>query len=83
MWDALQALDQRLGDTNWFGGPRFGVADAYALVFYDWGLADGFAMTDLPALDRWLARMLARPAVCAALRQHAGPLHDAVAEQAQ
>jgi glutathione S-transferase len=83
MWDALQALDRRLGDTDWFGGTRFGIADAYALVFYDWGLADGFAMTDLPALDRWVPRMLARPAVCAALRQHVGPLHNALAEQVQ
>jgi len=83
MWDALQALDRRLGDTEWFGGTSFGVSDAYALVFYDWGLADGFAMTDLPALDGWAARMLARPTVRAALRQHAGPLHDAVAEETQ
>jgi glutathione S-transferase len=83
MWDALETLEQRLGDAEWFGGARFGVADGYALVFYDWGLADGFAMTDLPALERWKTRMLARPAVRAALRQHAGPLHDAIAGQPQ
>jgi glutathione S-transferase len=81
MWEALQALDRKLGDADWFGGAHFGVADGYALVFYDWGLVDGFAMADLPALERWKTRMLARPAVRAALRQHAGALHDAIAEQ--
>lgn len=82
MWDALQALDGRLEDADWFGGTRFGVVDCYALVFYDWGLADGFAVADLPALERWKDRMLARPSVRAALRQNSGPLHDAVAEPA-
>lgn len=81
MWDALQELERRLGGRDWFGGTRFGVTDGYALVFYDWGVADDFAMTDLHALTRWKARMLARPAVRAALRHHAGPLHAEVAEQ--
>ncbi|USU07895.1 glutathione binding-like protein [Sphingomonadaceae bacterium OTU29MARTA1] len=81
MWAALQELQSRLGDREWFVGARFGVADCYALVFYDWGLADGFAMAELPALTRWKARMLDRPAVRAALRENAGPLHAEVAEQ--
>jgi glutathione S-transferase len=81
MWDALQDLERRLGDHAWFGGDGFGVADGYALVFYDWGLADDFAMEQLSALTAWKARMLDRPAVRAALRQHAGPLHMAVMER--
>ncbi|WP_339348271.1 glutathione S-transferase N-terminal domain-containing protein [uncultured Sphingomonas sp.] len=82
MWEALQELERRLGDHDWFGGATFGVADGYALVFYDWGLADDFPMEELTRLAEWRTRMLARPAVRAALRQHAGPLHAVVMEQA-
>lgn len=50
MWEALQELERRLGDHDWFGGATFGVADGYALVFYDWGLADDFPMEELTRL---------------------------------
>lgn len=78
MWEALGELESRLDGRPWFGGTRFGVADGYALVFYDWGLADGFPMQELSTLTCWKARMLERPAVQAALREHAGPLHEQV-----
>ena len=76
MWDALREMETRLGDKDWFGGHVFGVADSYALVFYGWGLNDGFPMNELVQLTSWKDRMLARPAVIHALGNDAGVLHD-------
>jgi len=76
MWDALREMETRLGDKDWFGGQAFGVADGYALVFYGWGLNDGFPMEELGKLTAWKDRMLSRPAVLHAIRNDAGVLHD-------
>ncbi len=54
----------------------FGVADGYALVFYGWGLNDGYPMDELGRLTAWKDRMLARPSVIRAIRNDAGMLHD-------
>lgn len=78
MWEAMQEMEDRLGGATWFSGERFGVADGYALVFYGWALENGFPMSELARLTDWMERMLARPAVQAALRNDAGPLHDRV-----
>jgi len=51
-------------------GDQFTVADCYALVFYDWGVQDGFDMAALPAFTAFKDRMLARPAVLRALERH-------------
>lgn len=80
MWEALQEMQHRLGECDWFGGAQLSVADCYALVFYDWALADDFPVEELTALTAWASHMLDRPAVRAALRHHAGPLHNRVVE---
>ncbi|USQ95441.1 glutathione S-transferase family protein [Caulobacter sp. RL271] len=76
MWEALLEMEARLGEREWFGGRAFGVADGYALVFYGWGLNDGFPMEELEKLTTWKDRMLSRPAVLHAIRNDAGVLHD-------
>jgi glutathione S-transferase len=76
MWEALVEMQARLGGADWYGGAGFSVADAYGLVFYGWGLNDGFDMASLAQLSAWKDRMLARPAVALAVSQDAGVLHD-------
>lgn len=80
MWDALQEMETRLGGRPWFGGDAFGIADAYALVFYGWGLNDDYPMDSLVGLTAWKDRMLERAKVRHAIRNDAGVLHDRLME---
>jgi glutathione S-transferase len=80
MWGLLQMLEERLGDAEWFGGDRFSVVDAYAMVFYSWGLYDEFDMTQLKSLTAWKDRMMERPTVQAAFREDRGVLKDQALE---
>jgi glutathione S-transferase len=82
MWEALREMETRLGESDWFGGQAFGAADGYALVFYGWGLNDGYPMDELSQLTVWKDRMLARPSVIHAIRNDAGALHDRLGEGA-
>lgn len=80
MFDGFAEMERRLNGAEWFGRDTFNIADAYALVFYNWGLIDGFPMHDFHQLTSWKDRMLNRPAVRAALRHDVGPLSEAVSE---
>lgn len=58
--DAIQRLDEVLGRQDWLLGERYSAADlliASPFVFF----SDGMPRT--PAIDRWIARVQARPAM--------------------
>jgi glutathione S-transferase len=62
-WANLQEIDALLTGNEWIMGKQFTVADAYALVFYGWGVRGEFPMKELTAYTAWKERMLKRPAV--------------------
>lgn len=59
----LDELNRRLDGNDWIFGSRFGAADCYAMVFYNWAVLVGLPLDDLTNLDAWKDRMLQRPAV--------------------
>lgn len=65
-WENLQKIDALAAD-GWLLGPRFSVADCYALAFYDWGIRDHYPMGELENFSRLADRAKARPAVARAL----------------
>ncbi|OGA47042.1 MAG: hypothetical protein A3F74_18955 [Betaproteobacteria bacterium RIFCSPLOWO2_12_FULL_62_58] len=62
-WANCQEIDSLLRGKDWIMGDRYTVADAYALVFYGWGVRGGFPMNELSAYTAWKDRMLKRPTV--------------------
>jgi glutathione S-transferase len=62
-FENLQEVDELLAGKQWIMGDQFTVADAYALVFYGWGVRAELPVTDLKNYTAWKDRMLARPAV--------------------
>lgn len=63
---ALQAwLTERLGEADWFGGGRFGWADAAAAPMVNRSVHYGLGPAEGSPLARWHARVRARPS-CAA-----------------
>ena len=62
-WANFQEIDSLLRGKNWIMGDQYTVADAYALVFYGWGVRGGFPMNELSAYTAWKDRMLKRPTV--------------------
>ena len=62
-FENLQEVDGLLAGKQWIMGDQFTVADAYALVFYGWGVRAELPVTDLKNYTAWKDRMLARPAV--------------------
>ena len=59
---ALVLMDEHLATHDWFAGGQISIADialyAYTHVAEDSGL---FALTDYPAVQRWIARVEAEP----------------------
>lgn len=71
--DKLKALYQRANDrlvqVDWLGGtPRPSIADAYAYVTLRWARGLKIDLAGMDALERFEQRMLADPAVQAALK---------------
>jgi glutathione S-transferase len=60
---ALSDIDGMLQGREWIVGDRFSVADAYALVFYEWGLSNRYDMSVFPSFAAFRDRCVARPAV--------------------
>jgi len=66
--ERLQWVDRQLGGKSWLCGEQFSVADVYLFVVSGWAQHAG---VDISALEHLLAfrqRMLARPAVQAAMK---------------
>lgn len=61
-------VDSRLADSGYLTGPDFSAADAYLFTVAGWGRYVALKLSDLPHLQRFLARVAARPAVQAALK---------------
>jgi len=70
----LDEVDAMLQQREWLHGDRLTVADLYALVFVDWARRSALDQPGWPAIDRWLARLLARPKVTQVLRTMGSPL---------
>lgn len=70
----LLEIDARLEGRTWLVGERFTVADGYALVFWDWALADGFDVATLPNFAAHARRVMDRPAVRRVLERERHPL---------
>lgn len=70
----LRQIDAMLEDRTWLVGEGFTAADAYALVFWAWAVADGQPVETLPNLIAHAARVLDRPAVQRALARERHPL---------
>ncbi|MDX3901439.1 MAG: glutathione binding-like protein [Sphingobium sp.] len=70
----LRELDERLEGRTWLIGDQFTVADGYALVFWDWALADGFDAEAFPNFADHARRVMERPAVRRVLEQERHPL---------
>ena len=62
-WANCREIDSLLRGKDWIMGDQYTVADAYALVFYGWGVRGGFPMNELSAYTAWKDRMLKRPTV--------------------
>jgi glutathione S-transferase len=62
-FEALKEVDSMLQGKQWIMGDQYTVADAYALVFYGWGVRAELPMTELAAYTAWKERMLKRPTV--------------------
>lgn len=70
--DLWSAVDRKIAQGPWAIGPDYTVADAYLLVFWNWGRgpALGFAMErDYPNWTAHARRMAQRPAVQRAYRR--------------
>ena len=52
-----------LQGKDWIMGSQYTVVDPYVLVFYGWGMACEFPMTELGAYTAWRERMMERPTV--------------------
>lgn len=65
--EALSEIDAMLAQGLWIGGDHFSVADAYALVFFGWGLDNGYDMGAYRAFSGFARRCVARRAVARVL----------------
>jgi len=70
----LHQIDAMLEDREWLIGDGFTAADAYALVFWAWAVADGQPVDTLPNFAAHAARVMARPAAQRALQRERHPL---------
>ena len=67
LWKHMQAIDKRLAEKIWIMGDQYTIADAYALVFYNWGVIDERDVLSLTHFTAFKNRMIERPAVRRAL----------------
>lgn len=61
----MRVLDKRLAEAEWLAGSTYTIADMATLPYLRRKLAESHG--EFPAVDRWAAAMLARPAVQAGL----------------
>ena len=64
----LKTFSAQIGDREWLVGDRFGVADAYLAVVLNWLAKFEIDIKQWPVMAAHQARVLARPAVQAALK---------------
>lgn len=76
-WENLSEIDARLAGQPWMMGAQFTTCDAYAMVFYSWGLRAELPLQDLKHFTAWKDRMLQRPAVRKILEREQNPLAKA------
>jgi len=69
----LRKVDAMLVGRDWLVGDRLSVADAYALVFYAWGLAGDYAMGAMTNYSAFAQRMAERPGVQRAMAREKTP----------
>ncbi|CAN5185280.1 glutathione S-transferase family protein [soil metagenome] len=69
----LRKVDALLADREWLVGDRLSVADAYALVFYAWGVAGEYPMADMANYSALARRMAERPGVQRAMAREKTP----------
>jgi stringent starvation protein A len=64
--EQLTQLDVALGERPWLGGAEYGLAD---IAYVPWVLRArdslGVSLDEYPAVEDWLARLAARPAIAA------------------
>lgn len=63
----MNELERELADQDFLLGTRFTVADAYLFTMLAWVKMLGFDLSSTPALELYIRRIAARPAVIAAL----------------
>jgi glutathione S-transferase len=68
----LKLLNGKLGDKDYLLG-QFTIADAYAFVMLTWARKFEISIEDLPRLQAYFARVIARPGVQQALREEGLP----------
>lgn len=73
-WQALTDIDSQLQQREFIYGEHFTVADAYLMVFYNWGTIAEFPMESLINYASFKDRMLIRPAVRKVLQREGCPL---------
>ena len=62
-YSSLSEIDSMLQGKDWIMGSQYSLVDAYALVFYGWGVRAELPMQELRAYTAWKDRMLQRPTV--------------------
>ena len=70
----LRQIEALLVGRDWLIGDGFTAADAYALVFWAWAVADGQPVDTLPNFAAHAERVMARPAARRALERERHPL---------
>ncbi|NBW08622.1 MAG: glutathione S-transferase [Caulobacteraceae bacterium] len=69
----LRKVDALLAGRDWLVGERLSVADAYALVFYAWGVAGDYPMAEMTHYSALARRMAQRPGVQRAMAREKTP----------
>jgi glutathione S-transferase len=69
----LRKVDGLLTGRDWLVGDRLSVADAYALVFYAWGVAGDYPMAELKHFSALARRLAERPGVQRAMAREKTP----------
>ena len=64
----LPHVETQLANKHYLMGDRFTVADAYLFVVVSWSKHVGFDLDPFPKIQEYLARIVKRPAVQAALK---------------
>ena len=67
-WANLEEIDALLTGRQWCVGDKFSAADAYAIVFYGWGLRAELPLATLANFTALKDRMLKRPKVMKVLQ---------------
>jgi glutathione S-transferase len=70
---ALRKVDAMLEGRDWLVGDRLSVADCYALVFYAWGIAGEYPMSEMKSYSSLACRLGERPGVQRAMTREKVP----------